>query len=131
MSSPKRSIAALPLKKMRTEGDGVGLVPQSHATVDIGGGFEVRNKVDPTEFPYLPGLKLDQGGPMLLLEAFLVLYNAWALCGAVLAEHPTDKSEGGSPKNVRNIHLLQAQRCHEFLFEEALEFGPGEKDVVS
>ena len=60
-----------------------------------------------------------------------MLYNAWALCGAVLAEHPTEKSEGGSPKKIRNIHLSHAQRYHDFLFEEALEFGPGEKDVVS
>ena len=81
--------------------------------------------------PNLPDLKLDQGGLMLLLKAVRVLCNAWALCGADLVEHPTEKSEGGSPKKVRNIHLSQAQRYHGFLFEGSLEIGPGKKGVVS
>ena len=48
-----------------------------------------------------------------MLKAARVLCNAWALCGAGLVEHPPEKSEDGSPKKGRNIHLSQAQRYHD------------------
>ena len=98
LSSPKRQILTTPLKRMRAEGDVVGLAPKDHVAVDVGGGFEVRKKVDPKDLPNLPDLKLDQGGLMLLLKVVRVPCNAWALCGADLVEHPTEKSGDGSPQ---------------------------------
>ena len=66
-----------------------------------------------------------------MLKAVRLLCNARALCGADLVDHPIEKSEDGSAKKNRNIHPSQAQRYHDFLFEKALEYGPGKRDVVS
>ena len=107
------------------------MIPKRHVAADLGGGFEVRKQADPAVVPNLPDLKLEQGGLLPLIKAARVLCNAWALCGADLVDHPTEKGDDGNPKRVRNIHLAQAQRYNDFLFEKALEFGPNKREVVT
>ena len=109
----------------------VGLMPKQHVAVGMGGGFEVRKKADHKDVPSRPDLNPNQGNLLVLMKAVRVLCNAWALCGADPVGHPSNKTEDGAPKRVRNIHLSQAQRYHEFVFEKSLGFGPGKKEVVS
>ena len=66
------------------------------------------------------------------IQDLRIMCNAWALCGADLVDHPTEKdSDGVSPKRARNIHLSQASWYHDSVFQKSLEYGPHKRGVVA
>ena len=131
LTSPKRSLTTIPLKRMRTEGDIAGMTVKRHVTVQLGEGLQVRKEQGDSDLQKVPDLNLHQGNLLQLIKAVRVLCNAWALCGAHFVDHPTEKQpDGVTPKKVRNIHLSQAQRYHDFVFQKAMEFGPHKRGVV-
>ena len=79
----------------------MGLMSTQPDSVDAGGGYEVRKKVDPKDALTPPDLHLTAGNLLALMKAVRVFCN-WS----------------------------QAQRHHEFVFETSMEFGPSKKQIT-